>query len=215
MKARLRSHGVGVSNIEFFPVSASVAIEEYRGALEVGAELGARRAVTHIHDKDDARAVDTLGRLCDLAAGFDLRLGLEFMGLTPACASLARATWFVRSVGRANIGIAVDALHLVRTGGTPAEVAALPPSLFCYAQLCDGFGFAVASDYRPEAFDRQSPGDGEWPLRELVEALPAETALDVEVPSTTLLKAGVPAVERARRAVAKSRALLARANPRR
>lgn len=206
--ARLHECGVTVGNIEFFPVTADVPIENYRPAFALGGELGAARAVTHIHDAVDARAVETLGRLADLAAEYGLGLGLEFMGLTPACNSIGRAAWFVEQVARSNVGIAVDALHLARTGGTPAEIAALPAHHFAYAQICDGRGFHRSADYLPEALDRMMPGDGEFPLRAIIEALPQATALDVEVPSVKLANAGVPAIERAREAVRRSRALI-------
>ncbi|UUZ62826.1 sugar phosphate isomerase/epimerase [Polaromonas sp. P1-6] len=208
MLDRLREHHISVGNIEFFPVAEDVPVESYRAALALGAELGARRAVTHIHDLSDARAVQTLGQLADLVAEFGLTLGLEFMGLTPACNSLKRAAWFVEQVARPNAGIAVDALHLVRTGGTPADIAALPAHCYAYAQICDGRGLHVSADYLPEARDRMMPGEGDFPLQAIIEALPQATALDVEVPSVRLAQAGVSALERARAAVAKTRALI-------
>lgn len=213
MRTRLRDCAVSVSNIEFFPVAPDVPVERYDGAFALGHELGAARAVTHVHDPVDARAVDTLGRLSDLAATHGLSLGLEFMGLTPACDSVARAVWFVDQVARPNLGIAVDALHLVRTGGTPADVAAVPARYFAYAQICDGHGLHRATDYLPEALDRVMPGDGDFPLHAILEAVPAATALDVEVPSVKLAQAGIAAVDRAREAVRRARTLLASATP--
>lgn len=184
LRRHLLDHGIGVGNIEFFPVVADGDIERYREGFALGALIGARRAVTHIHDDDDARAVDTLGRLCDLAADHDLRLGLEFMGLTPACASIQRGVWFVEQVGRGNIGIGCDLLHLTRTGGTADDIGGLPPHLFTYGQICDGHGRHVTGDYLPEALDRLLPGDGDWPIRDVLRALPRSAALDVEVPNS-------------------------------
>ncbi|NWK99165.1 xylose isomerase [Sphingobium lactosutens] len=211
--ATLRANGVGVGNIEFFPVTETLDLEDYRKSLAVGAEVGAKRMVTHIHDGDDNRALDTLGRLCDEAARFDLKLGLEFMGLTPACASIQRASWFVSQVGRTNIGIALDALHLIRTGGTAEDVAAIPADQFSYSQICDGHGLDVTGDYRREGQDRELPGDGDWPLHAIYTALPASTPLDVEVPSVTRVKQGVPPRNRARIAVERSRTLIDSVTP--
>lgn len=211
--AALRANSVGVGNIEFFPVTQDLDLDDYVGAFDLGAQIGARRAVTHIHDTEPSRALDRLGQLCDLAARFDLKLGLEFMGLTPACASIERARWYVENIGRANIGIALDALHLVRTGGTAADVAAVPAELFCYSQICDGFGLDAKSDYRGEGQDRQAPGDGNWPLRDIYTALPAATPIDIEVPSTTRVASGIPAFDRACEAVSKARALIDAVRP--
>jgi len=213
LQDRLRDCGVGVGNIEFFPVTSAGDIEKYREGFEIGAAIGARRAVTHIHDADDARAIDTLGRLCDLAAEYDLRLGLEFMGLTPACSSLGRAVWFVAQVGRANIGVGVDALHLARTGGTAADISALPAHCFTYGQICDGVGLHLASDYLPEAMDRLLPGDGNWPLVDIISALPVGTSLDVEVPSPSRLSQGISALQHAREAVERARNCIDLARP--
>ena len=64
----VRDSGVGVANVEFFPVMPDTDLEEYRAGLALGAEIGGTRAVTHVHDTDNARAADTLRRLCDMAA---------------------------------------------------------------------------------------------------------------------------------------------------
>ncbi|NBC37408.1 TIM barrel protein [Novosphingobium sp. FSY-8] len=209
LKSVLAAKGVGVGNVEFFPVTAGLDIDIYREGFEVAAAIGAQRAVTHIHDGNDARAVDTLGRLGSLAAEHGLRLGLEFMGLTPACASIERAAWFVEQVGTRVAGIGADALHLVRTGGTPADVARIAPELFTYAQICDATGLQVTGDYLHEALERKLPGDGDFPLAAFVAALPTTVAVDVEVPSASRIAACISPAGHAREAVARSRQLLA------
>jgi hypothetical protein len=56
--------------------------------------------------------------------------------------------------------------------------------------------------------NRLVPGSGEFPLRELVRALPPDLPMDVEVPSKDLQVQGIAPVERARLAVKASRDLL-------
>jgi len=209
MKARLAGQGIEIWNIEYFPIASGVSVETYRPALELGAELGGRLAVTHLHDQDEQRGIDSLGRLCDLTAELGLEVGLEFMGLSPACNSLERAVHYVNQVGRANLGVAVDALHLVRTGSTVEQVAALLPEMVAYAQICDGPHGRIEADYLPEAMDRMMPGEGVFPLADLVKALPHTARMDVEVPSPTMQQQGVTALDRARLAVAATRKLLA------
>lgn len=217
---RLRDHGIAVTNIEFFPLGPQGVPEGFREKLALGAELGARVAVTHVHDPEPARATDSLGRFAGLCAEFGITAGLEFMGLSPACSSLAKALELIEGAAQPNIGVAIDALHLVRTGGTPAALAAVDPALIAYAQLCDGPaladpGRALDPDrYLKEAFDRLVPGEGVFPLRELVRALPPATHYDVEVPRPGLQSRGVPPLERARRAVDAARSLLDSADPR-
>jgi sugar phosphate isomerase/epimerase len=214
MLTRMDATGVTVSNIEYFPLTADVDLDAFLPALDLGAELEAHRLVTHIHDTEDRRAADNLARLSALAAERGLDVGLEFMGLTPACHSLSRAVGFIDLAGKpANAGIAIDCLHLVRTGGTPAEVAAVPAAYFSYAQLCDGPDLSVQADYLPEAMNRMVPGEGVFPIAAILDAMPAATAVDVEVPSLTGQQQGIPALERARRAVDAGRRLLDAARP--
>jgi sugar phosphate isomerase/epimerase len=207
-KERLVRHGITVWNVEYFPLEAETDIGAYQPAIALGAELGAARLVTHVHDTNEQRACDSLGRLCDLAATEGLAVGLEFMGLSPGCNSLAKARRLFEAVAAANLGIAVDALHMVRTGSPIEEVAALPPHIFAYAQLCDGTHLELLSDYLPEAMDRLAPGEGVFPLREFLRALPPDIPIDVEVPSERLRKSGVPPLERVLAAVEASRILL-------
>lgn len=211
MLERLAACGVGIMNIEYFPVEADTDVETYREPLRFGAELGAVRAVAHFHDTDEARGLANFGRLCDIAAEYGLKVGLEFMGLSPGCNSLARAREILAKLDRPNLGIAIDALHLVRTGSTVEEVAALKPEQIAYSQICDGMHLEKSSDYLPEALNRAFPGEGVFPLRALMAALPADASLDVEVPSEDLRRQGVSGLDRARKAVNASRSLLAEA----
>jgi sugar phosphate isomerase/epimerase len=211
MRQRLVAQGVAVMGVEYFPITGDADVAEYIGGLSLGRTLGAKRAVTHVHDTDGARAVDKLGALCDLAAKEGLAVGLEFCSLTRGCGSLQRAAWFVDQIKRPNFGIGVDCLHLVRSGGTAADLARLDARYFGYAQLCDGFGLAPSTDYITESHDRELPGEGDFPLETILNALPAATALEVEVPSAKRVKAGVTALEHARRAMTRARALVDRA----
>jgi sugar phosphate isomerase/epimerase len=204
----LRHSDIRVANVEFFPIAAQSNVESYRAPLELAAELGARCAVTHLYDPDITRTRDKLGRLCEIAGSCGLRMAIEFAGLTAGCRSLQEAVSFVQRVGRDNLGIAIDALHLVRTGGKTADVSALDPRHIAYAQICDGHGLHCSRDYLPEALNRLVPGEGNFPLAKFVQALPASVPLDVEVPVFQLPN-GLSALEHARRSVEGTRQVLA------
>jgi sugar phosphate isomerase/epimerase len=211
--ARMDATGVTVRNVEFFPLTEDVDIASFRPALELGARLGAQRLVTIIEDTVKARAGENLARLCDLAAEYDMKVGLEFMPITRGCTSIHEAANLVRLAGQPNLGFAVDCLHLVRSGGTPEDVAAVPTELFGYAQICDGRSVEVSADYMDEVFERTVPGEGIFPVAAILDALPAATPVDVEVPSTIAQQRRVPALERARRAATAARELLDQAQP--
>lgn len=213
--ARLRDSDLSVSNVEFFPLGSNTRLVDFRPALDLGAALGARLAVTHVHDTNHDRAIDTLSGFTELAATAGLAVGLEFMPLSPGCVDLHQAEALVRAARQRNLGIAIDALHHFRSGGTVRQLQELDPALVAYAQLCDAPaatpGPIDAGRYLAEAFDRLAPGTGVLPLAAMVAALPEHTHFDVEVPSPTLAARGIRALERARRAVTASRAVLAAA----
>jgi sugar phosphate isomerase/epimerase len=211
--ARVASTGVTVRNIEVFPLTANLDIESFRAPLELGAELGGERAVTIIHDTEPARAAENLARLCDMAAEYGMKVGLEFVGSSPVCASLDAAAGFVRQADKPNAGFCVDCLHLVRSGGTAEDVAAMPAELFSYSQICDGRNLERRSDYRNEVFERTVPGEGVFPIAAILDAIPAATPVEVEVPSLIAHERGIPAIDRARRAASATREFLDRAQP--
>src|SRR5690606_16862120 len=141
------------------------------------------RAVTLVFDRDRGRAIDRLGAFCELARREGLAPALEFTPLTGGCDDLDSAVAFVDAIGREALGLGVDVLHLVRSGGGAEALRALAPDCFRYAQLCDGHGLHVSTDYFGEAHQREIPGRGDFPLAEIVAALPAGITLEVEVPS--------------------------------
>jgi sugar phosphate isomerase/epimerase len=105
------------------------------------------------------------------------------MPLAPRWKTLHEAVALVTAAGQPNLALGVDLLHLLRSGGTPAEVADLDPALVGHAQLCDGASLAVGEDYVQEASaSRLAPGRGVFPVRDFVRALPPGTPLELEVP---------------------------------
>jgi sugar phosphate isomerase/epimerase len=210
MRDKLRQTGVRLANIESFMISANTDVAVFRPAMELGAELGARGVVTQIFDTEEPRVIDKLGALCAMAEALGMKVAIEFMALTPAWNTLDRAAGLVERTALPNLAIAIDILHLVRSGGSPADVAILQPRLVAYAQLCDGTDLGVTRDYAAEAIgNRLAPGEGVFPLASFISALPAGTPLEVEVPQPQ----NRPPLERARHAVTAVRRLIEAASP--
>jgi sugar phosphate isomerase/epimerase len=174
---------VEVSDIEVVRIAPDTNVRDYAGAFEAGAELGARRVCINIDDPVRARVIDRLGALCDLAAPFGLTLDVEFMIWRPI-ARLEDAVDVVKAVEKTNACVLVDALHLIRSGGTVAAVAALDPAVIGGVQLCDApLASPPTSGIIDEARgNRLLPGEGELPLRELLAALPKDVQISAEVP---------------------------------
>jgi hypothetical protein len=126
--------------------------------------------------------------------------------------------------------VLLDALHIQRGGSDLAEVRALEPDLVPCLQLCDGplatpeaielperLPLGMTADGSPRHIEsrvqRQLVGEGEFPLVQLVSAVPAGTPISVEVPHAAL-QARTTAVEFARLNLRAVRELLARAEDR-
>ena len=167
--------------------------------LETAAALGAEYCLAAGFDDDSARLSDNFTALCRAAAARGLRIGVEFMPYLPV-RTVADAARLIRGAAQPNAGIIVDALHLARSGGSAADVAAIDPALIAYAQLCD------APRERPAGMERREeslrhrlyPGEGELPLFDLMDALPRGVTIDLEAPVAA--DAALPFAERGRRA---------------
>jgi len=182
-KNLLRDHEVRIINAEYFPVLAAQDVATYLPAITLAAELGAKRLVSHVHETDRHRAEDQLSTLCNMALDQGLEVGLEFTGFSAGCNSLDDAVALHGRVDQSNLKIAIDALHLFRTGGTLEQLQAVDPAIIGYAQLCDGPDFRLSGDYLDEAMNRMIPGQGVFPLKDLVALLGPHVDIDIEVPN--------------------------------
>lgn len=159
------------------------SLDDALSALEVAARLGATYFLAVGNDPDEARMTENLGRLAEAAGSHRLHLALELMPYT-AVNSLTKAHRMVVATGARNLGLLIDALHVARAGGTPAEVAALPPEHIAYLQLCDAPAeLPPGLTLRQESLGaRLYPGQGDLPLFALMDALPEGIVVDVETP---------------------------------
>jgi len=197
---RLKDTGVTVIDTEFLRFEPDQPAGVPEGFLEVSARLGARHVLVMSAEPDEARTLDRFGDLCDRAARFDLRVGLEFAVYT-GVRTLADAARMIKASGRANTSVVVDFLHFSRSGGRPAHLAAVDPALFHYAQVCDaGPDMPAPTDtpalIREARTGRLLPGEGALPLGALIAALPPGLPLAIEAPCRAT--AELPAIERAR-----------------
>lgn len=208
-RRRMAQAGVGVHDVEFIPLTPQVQVDEFAKSLELAAELGAKRINVSGDDEDMARLADRFAQLCDIAAGVGLGLDLEFMRFR-AIGTLQQALEVIRLAGCPNGRLLIDALHLVRSGGTPQMLAQVPADAVGSLQLCDAplhlpAGMSLIDEARQA---RLFPGEGALPLRQMLDALPSGTPLAVEVP-TGLTHPQLDAKARAEAACNATRRLLA------
>jgi sugar phosphate isomerase/epimerase len=177
--------------------------------IDAGAAVGARNVLVASREPDPGRVADVLRQLCERADGSGMRVVLEFLPIL-AVQTLDDAIGIVMEVGHPGAGVLIDALHLIRSGGSPAEVSAVDPTLLPYAQLCDVAPQPPgdAAELLEEALHgRLLPGDGVAPLGELLEALPAGCPCSLEMRSRALMERWPDPTDRARAVLASVRTL--------
>eukprot|EP01037_Dinobryon_pediforme_P008098 gene8098-8179_t len=174
-------------------------------ALDCAADLGARAVNALIYDRDSARRAENFGRFCDLALGFGLNVAVEFYPPSQI-ASLGAGLDLVNAVGQpGRVGLNVDLLHLMRSGGTLDQVAAAPPGTILFGQIADGTREAPADLVHEASSHRLRPGEGAFDIAGFVRALPASCPISIEIPRDDLVPL-LPAPDRARLAVESVRA---------
>lgn len=207
IRGRLADTGIRVFSATGIWLTPDFHIGQAERALATAAELGAKYCLAAGADEDWPRLAENFAALCRAAARVGLRIGVEFMPYLPV-KNVAEAARLLHDAAQPNGGIIVDALHLARSGGSPADVAAVDPALIAYAQLCDAPRVRPATMERREEslHNRLYPGDGELPLFALMDALPRDVTIDLETPCAA--DKHLPFDERARRAGAATRQFL-------
>lgn len=210
IERRLADTGIEVLDIEAIWLGPDSDVRRLEPALAVGQRLGARHVLVVGNDADTARLTDNFASLAELAARHQLKVGLEFI---PYCrtSTLQEAQSVVRLAAQPNAGVLVDALHLIRSGGSPGDLRTVEPASILYGQICDAHAERPPT---PEALRHEArsgrlyPGHGQLPLAEILDALPRGLPLGVEAPCADY--AHLPAVERAKICGAATRRFLER-----
>lgn len=208
-KAIMADTGVAMFSLEVCNLVSREANESYRPALELGARLGAKVVVAfHHHGAEAAAAPDVLAHLAGIAAEYGLGVNLEpvAMGQTK---TLAQARDMIRASG-ADVGILFDTWHLVRSGCMVEHLRAIEPGLIRYVQVNDGLAWIPEEAMIAESLEeRLYPGEGAFPLVELLRAAPRDVPWAIETPSLCRARAGVTPEAQARETLALMRGLVA------
>ena len=131
--------------------------------MVVAADFGPR-----VGPADLQRAVVSLAQAAQWAAGFGVRVALEFTAGAPFCTCLDTAITLVEACGEPNVGVCLDVFHYYKGPSKPEDLARLTNRNLAHVQLCDvpGLPREVMTDA-----DRVFPGEGDFHLRPIVERL--------------------------------------------
>jgi len=206
MIAAMRDTGVAIGLGEGFRAHADEDVEGQIPSLDLMAELGALRINAIGLDPDRSRCFDQLAKLAGLVAERGMVFTVEF------CPGFAVGTFgdvmeLIDHIGPGSCRLLLDTMHFCQTGGSVDRIAKLDPDAIGYVQLADSPAHVPESEYMNFAmFERCVPGTGELPLRELIEALPEDVTISVEVPNLAALRS-LGAHEHASQCVAAARGL--------
>ncbi|HKA06706.1 MAG TPA: sugar phosphate isomerase/epimerase [Gemmataceae bacterium] len=114
------------------------------------------------------RAVVSLTQAAQWAAGFSVRLALEFRGSDAFCSCLDTAIGLVVQCGEPNVGVCLDLFHYYKGPSKPDDLAKLTRENLAHVQLCDVAG--VPRELMTDA-DRVMPGDGDFHFDTVIETL--------------------------------------------
>ncbi|WP_372859477.1 sugar phosphate isomerase/epimerase family protein [Sphingobium lactosutens] len=204
----LTATGIAVDLVYPFTMAGRTVVADFAPVLEAGAELGAPLANILCYDREPARRTEKLVELAELAAPYGIGLAIEFYPPSQL-RTLGQALVEIERIGRADVGVIVDLLHIMRGGDVAASMALLSHPSIRMAQLSDGPAEMPTDRIEWEAGrQRQLPGEGSFDIRAFTAALAPHVPLSVEAPRQSALDAGMSVLERARAAVEATRTCL-------
>jgi sugar phosphate isomerase/epimerase len=151
----------GFAEDDFFRIADALKVES----------MSAIVSCTREHAPFD-KVVEGFARTCDRAAEFGMRCDLEFIPFW-GLPNLRMALAVLKSANRPNSGIVFDVWHYLRGEPDPTLLESIPGEMISSVQLCD------AHEPRPSdrsmvddcLFHRLAPGDGDFPIVDLLKQL--------------------------------------------
>lgn len=119
---------------------------------------------------DLGRAVVSLTQAAQWAAGFGVRLALEFRGTDAFCSNLDTALTLVGQCGEPNAGVCLDVFHYYKGPSKPEDLTRLTAANLFHVQVSDVAG--VPRELMTDS-DRVMPGEGDFRLEPVIARLKA------------------------------------------
>ncbi|WP_373488600.1 sugar phosphate isomerase/epimerase family protein [Blastomonas sp.] len=189
VRRRVEDAGVIVLDVEVIWLKPGADDPDHLRIIDAGEAIGARNVLVVSSDPDPQATADKLARLVKHAASAKMRVCLEFAAFTEVKSLAAALDIIARS--HSDTGLLIDPLHFARTGATPDMLRGINPHRLPYAQFCDAAATGPAAENVPaiieEALDlRLDVGQGALPLKALLDTMPAQIPLSIELRSKAL-----------------------------
>lgn len=191
--AALRANNIGVGIVEPFMLEAQPDWPLLERTVELTAELGGRINLLGF-DNEPARLRESVCRLSEVANQYGVQACIEAFPLSTV-RNINDALELAQAAG-SHVGLCIDTLHVIRSGGSWNDVAALPPERIFHVQVNDGPLQPPADRYLEATLERLPPGKGEFGLERFLPLIPEAAVLAVEAPFKA--PAGMSPLERAR-----------------
>lgn len=182
-KNALSETGIKVNDVEFLKFEPNTDPYSFAALIDTAAELGAKSIITAPYDDDLTRLGEHLGQFADLTAQSGIQAVLEFFPWTVI--NDLTSCWSLVQNSSEHLGILVDSLHFNRSNSSIELLKSIPTDRLPFAQLCDA---PVQDSYTFDELiyagrdERLAPGLGDIPLLEIVNALPSDIPISLEVP---------------------------------
>jgi len=201
LKAVMQAASVRLDVAYPFTLAGRTDIKSFQAGLECAAFLEAEFVNTLVYDRNDARREDNFLIFIEMARQNGLKVVVEFFPGSQIM-SLADALALVSLADRPHeVGVNVDLLHLMRSGGTLDDLKAAPEAFILYAQICDApFEPHLSREVEASA-QRCLIGEGDFDVAGFMAALPSHCKMSVEIPQEDAILGGQSATQRAQQAV--------------
>ncbi len=136
IRQQARDAGVQLLDLEVAWIMPGAPDPWLTELVDIAAELGARNLLCVSSDPDMAATTAKFQALVDRANGTGVRVNLEF-GVFTEVKSIHMARSVLEAVEGEAKALLVDTLHWARSGGTAADLAAIPREWLSYCQPCD------------------------------------------------------------------------------
>lgn len=189
LKTAFDRTGIRGLDIELARIVDGIDVGSYLPEMEAAAELGVRQVVSSVWTSNRAHAIDSLGKLCDLAASVGVTINLEFVTWA-GVGTLQEAVAIIRDLNQPNCGLLIDTLHFSRSRVRLEELSSIPESWFHIVHLCDAPA-EIPSTKEDLIFTareaRLDPGQGGIDLAAILNRIP-EVPYSLELPNHERVK---------------------------
>jgi sugar phosphate isomerase/epimerase len=191
VRTALQATGLCPLDLEVIWFKPGEPLDTHDAMVDIALELGVHNILCVSSEPETTRTKERFAHLCRKTGNTGLRIVLEFLAITEI-SSLQQAMDVVQDVAHPAGGILVDALHLYRTGACADDLRAVDAQLMPYIQLCD-----ASAELRDRSFEglledalylRQMPGEGELPLRKMLDQFDPLLPLSLEIRSRDLMQ---------------------------